>query len=978
MGKATAIRSTGGCSTGLAPGCQRSSPVAADVAKHVDAPIIRSNLTRPGGTPSVRSILTWNTHGLGGAKIPAVISKIRDKKPDAVVLTEAELATWDTLIVPEYTTFLPKVSQSTLVRSVMLVRKSLHPEQLDTPADVPIIGAKIGDTAVIGLYRQFSQVTKARTRRGEPFEIEQLNTIEEAVSEISNQHRTIYLAGDLNFDASRVKEDEYYRHQLLDRWMLFTQELGLTLLKTGNTFKSDGLYKGRHREAVLDHVYTRSACTADIRVLEDGLSDHYPVIARMRRTTPKGPVRQTKKEKNWKAINEHTLNIALLEWDWSRLLSTTDVHEAASLLKEAMVAATDISVPTKQFTTPNLNVRLKPDTLAAIRARDAAKQHGRKFYKSLRNKALSLVRRDHIQRNLERIRKDGQTGAWQIVNEITGKMQSHELPVPKGCKTNEEAANAANDYYVQKVLTLRQGLNASCPPKAVAPSEAGFAFHSTGTQGVKKALWQLPPKTALGVDRIPITAYKAAFCPLAMPIVHVVNLVIRSGQWPTEWKTAIITPGLKTGKPPLEISSYRPVALLCAISKIVERVLYNQLVDYIESQNILPQEQHGYRAGRGTHTALASMFAKIARALDRGMKVGLSAFDFSSAFDTIDPSVLDSKLAWASGQARKLIGDYLRGGRQKVVWNESTSKTNEVNFGVRQGSVLGPLLYILLTGDLPRMVTEKVEPAAQVATKLYADDTSAMSASKSWELTDKAMDEIAANLEGYADNNGLCLNKGKTQTLRIGHKDTLATDTLNVLGVELNRSGGFTKHHSKMLTDLRQRAGAIRRLATVMPRGKLLSELARSLVVGKLQCNAWITREARLNPKPHHGDDISTQRIMNDLARTLLGVKRIDHHRVSYLADRASLPTVNQVVVKGSALAAWKAENGGPLADLLEPHDGRTRGSSNNLRRPTSVRCQAAVNMAASWNNSAGLREAKTLIEAKRAANRLALKVRHI
>ena len=113
------------------------------------------------------------------------------------------------------------------------------------------------------------------------------------------------------------------------------------------------------------------------------------------------------------------------------------------------------------------------------------------------------------------------------------------------------------------------------------------------------------------------------------------------------------------------------------------------------------------------------------------------------------------------------------------------------------------------------------------------------------------------------------------------------------------------------------------------------------------------------------------------LARTLLGVKRIDHHRASDLADRASLPTVNQVVVKGSALAAWKAENGGPLADLLEPHDDRTRGSSNNLRRPTSVRCLAAVNMAASWNNSASLREAKTLHAAKRAANRLALQVRH-
>ena len=87
---------------------------------------------------------------------------------------------------------------------------------------------------------------------------------------------------------------------------------------------------------------------------------------------------------------------------------------------------------------------------------------------------------------------------------------------------------------------------------------------------------------------------------------------------------------------------------------------------------------------------------------------------------------------------------------------------------------------------------------------------------------------------------------------------------------------------------------------------------------------------------------------------------------------------MNEVVVKGAALAAWKAEHGGPLADLMEPYDNRPRGSEKNLRRPTSVRCLASVNITECWNKCENLRSARTLHEAQRAAKKLAQSVRHI
>ena len=275
-------------------------------------------------------------------------------------------------------------------------------------------------------------------------------------------------------------------------------------------------------------------------------------------------------------------------------------------------------------------------------------------------------------------------------------------------------------------------------------------------------------------------------------------------------------------------------------------------------------------------------------------------------------------------------------------------------------------------------MTENVGPDAQATAGLYADDTLGITSATSWDSIDEGMTVIADNLATYSNCNGLILNKNKTQTLRLGHKDTSPCETLNVLGVEINRTGGFSNHHANMLTNLKQRTGAIRRLTTVMPRGKLHTEIARSLVVGKLQVASWITREARLEPRNPSSDDIAAQRVMNSLGRTLLGVKRSDRYRVTDLVDRANLPTVNQIVVKGAALAAWKAQNGGPLADLLEDFDGRTRGCANNLTKPASSRCIAAKNLADVWNHCEALRQAKTIHEAKREAAKLATKVRHL
>ena len=112
------------------------------------------------------------------------------------------------------------------------------------------------------------------------------------------------------------------------------------------------------------------------------------------------------------------------------------------------------------------------------------------------------------------------------------------------------------------------------------------------------------------------------------------------------------------------------------------------------------------------------------------MKIGISCFDFSSAFDTLAPTVLDQKLSWASSQARELIKDYLTGAEQRVLWNGEVSEKRQILYGVRQGSILGPLLFIILTSDLPGTMCSNIDPGATAMASCYADDLSGVSISK--------------------------------------------------------------------------------------------------------------------------------------------------------------------------------------------------------------------------------------------------------
>ena len=919
-----------------------------------------------------------NQDGLHGVKVLELTDIVHRKSPDVVVATETELKTDDLPQIPGYSIMVPTVTNSSLVRSAMYVKNKLQAEQIPVPSDIQMVACRVGSTAIIGLYHQFRLITQTGPISGNTFEAQQFEEIESAIRTLSNDFKTLHICGDINLDPTRREDGVYYRRTLLKKWCALMDELGLKWAETGPTYKSHGLFSGEHKLSTIDLVYSRSAGVTEATVLPDGGTDHSPVYAVIKGTPDSRRLkRETRQDRNWQNMDSALLEYSLLDRDWEPLLSTSDSNEAVSLLKAAMSAAVDVSVPLRTYCTPNLGVRLKPDTRKVMKARNKAKREGSLHYKALRNKSLSLVRRDFVTHNLERIRRGGQEAAWKITGEVMGKQKTSLLPIPSQCTTDQQAADKCNTFYKEKVLKLRQDVNSQPIFKKKNLDIPMFSFHSVGTSIVRNALKKIKSKPACGVDKIPIIVYKSAQEALLLPLVHVVNLILKTGVWPEEWKQAIVTPTLKAGKPSSEVGSYRPVVNLCSVSKVVERIMHDQLVAYLDEHKLIPHQQHGFRCGRGVETALTALMSRVAEAQDRGFKVGLAAYDFSAAFDTISKTVLEEKMWWASEPTKTLISSYMSNRVQQVRWNTALSRVLSMDYGVPQGSVLAPLLFLIATGDLPEAVITGLDPSISAGVSQYADDSTGYAASKSWEGTETALSKMAANLETFSYDHGLHLNAAKTQKLKLGNVDTASTDTLNILGVKLDRHGGFAAHNAMVVCDLRKRLGAVRRLSVQLPRGKLLSEIGTTLIVGRLQSCAFVTRGMRLKQSGQDIDKGPAQVVLNDLARLLLGIRRADHHRVVDLIDRSKLPTVNEIVIRQSSVAAWKADRGGALHDVLESYDCRTRGSADNLKRPKSERCLAANNMARTWNSSEALRRATTLAEARLVAKKMAKEARH-
>jgi exonuclease III len=402
-----------------------------------------------------------------------------------------------------------------------------------------------------------------------------------------------------------------------------------------------------------------------------------------------------------------------------------------------------------------------------------------------KRKALKLVMEKDKQNYFDKKIHDAKNknrATWRIVNAEVGKQKKNNDPnmsvISDGIHTTDpiRVSNICNDFFATAVdnfviPNIPDNINrhVNIPNIQNRQSSLKFKFKTISESELEEIVMAFENKLSAGPDDIPITVIKRVLPTIIKPLTHIINSSLISGQFPKKLKIAKVIPIFKKGnmKDP---ACYRPVALLSVFSKIYERVVYIQLIHYLETNNLLDNEQHGFRSKKSTITAGVDFINTIIDAIDRREKVIGTFLDLSRAFDSVLHDALLKKLEAIGVHGKELnwFTSYLKGRQQyvEIVHLEESQKhifkniyrsdLRSLKYGVPQGSILGPLLFLCYITGMPGIVND------QASVCLYADDANIIFSGKSVEDVEITSAIGLSSINDYLNSYNLILNASKS------------------------------------------------------------------------------------------------------------------------------------------------------------------------------------------------------------------------
>ena len=464
------------------------------------------------------------------------------------------------------------------------------------------------------------------------------------------------------------------------------------------------------------------------------------------------------------------------------------------------------------------------------------------------------LKRNYFQERLENTKNDLK-GTWEVLGEalrgkrskLGGKPCGYFEINGTGITEGKEIAERFCDFYCKVGPELAKKIGhekeRSYKDYMGAPVEDSLFWRPSTPGEVEEICKALDGRKGMGWDAVSPRVIKAVARELSGPLSRLFNCCMREGYYPESFKVARVVPVFKS-EDPIQFSNYRPVSVLPVLSQVFERILKSRLVQFFADQEVIIPSQYGFRSGHSTAMAILDMVEKIRGAWsEKNSALGVFV-DLKKAFDTVDHNILLQKLEHYGirGPTLKILESYLKDRSQYVCYGGHESERGSVSCGVPQGSVLGPLFFLIYVNDM-------VSASKDLELVLFADDTNIFAKSENPSELIRKVNKGMNEIEKWFKCNRLTLNLKKTeyvffegpskkekaeQGLEIGGQVIRRVEGARFLGVWVDEKLRWAEHIGNVVAKIGRLTGVIGRVRTALG-GRSVHMLYNALVLPHLQ-----------------------------------------------------------------------------------------------------------------------------------------------
>lgn len=542
---------------------------------------------------------------------------------------------------------------------------------------------------------------------------------------------------------------------------------------------------------------------------DDLSSDHSPTIIELNSTPilAEKPHKLTNGKTNWLKF-QHLFKKNYCPH--AKLKSEEDIDNALDYLNDTIKDCAQHATPEPQATERVSDLH-SPTILELLKAKRIAKRHWLATKspqsKTELNRAIKNLRTQLESERNQKIDEytaglnhypDSGYSIWKATKGIKKPIQQNTPILGRDNKwINEDQAKAEAFAKHLETVFKPNTTNIESQTKIQRRKPITFTLAS-----VIHKIQDLNPRKAPGYDNITGQMIKALPMNGKIGILFIFNAILRLDYFPEKWKLAKIFFIPKPGKDVFKVESYRPISLLPILSKLFEKLLLDKLQNNLDRNNIIPTHQFGFRSQHSTIEQVHKIFTKIKEAMeDNEYCIGLF-LDVAQAFDKVNHDGLLIKIKKSlPAKFFNIIHSYLTNRKFRVTVNNCSSKTYDINAGVPQGSVLGPVLYLLYTADLP---TDK-----EITTTTFADDTALIFTHKNPNTAARVIQEHMYKIIDWTNKWGIKLNEEKTEQItftlkkrscrpiEINNKRVKLVNEVKYLGIHLDRRLTWKAHINK-------------------------------------------------------------------------------------------------------------------------------------------------------------------------------------